>query len=129
KLIRKLSAYFGVLHIFSRVPFCARDPPRLSSIPWRSVMARCGSQYLIARRVLPLPRARRRTVKPFEQREFPPNRHHPPGIKNSKSESYAEIDTDGLRTRPANVVRKFAAKALGLTVPPTLLAEAGEVIE
>jgi len=59
----------------------------------------------------------------------PPNRHHPPGIKNSKSESYAEIDTDGLRTRPANVVRKFAAKALGLTVPPTLLAEAGEVIE
>jgi hypothetical protein len=32
--------------------------------------ARCGSQYLIARRVLPPPRARRRTVKPFEQREL-----------------------------------------------------------
>jgi hypothetical protein len=41
--------------------------------------------------------------------EFSANghRHHPPGIKNSKSKSYAEIDTDSLRTRTASVVREF----------------------
>jgi hypothetical protein len=37
------------------------------------------------------------TVKPFQQRTAG-KCHHPPGIKNSKSESYAGMSTDRLRT-------------------------------
>jgi hypothetical protein len=50
-----------------------------------------------------------RTVKPFEQREL-----HLPGIKNSPSESSAEIGSDGFAHETASVVcatvRDFANK-------------------
>jgi hypothetical protein len=58
--------------------------PGLSSIPRGSSASRCRSQCLM--------------VRPSKRRT-PRHRHHLPGIKNSQSESYAEIDSDGLRTR------------------------------
>jgi hypothetical protein len=79
-------------------PLCARDPPRLSSIPRGSVEARCRSQYLKVRRCC------RSLELAFDHETVrrattPRHCHHPPGIKNSRSDSYAEIDTDSLRTR------------------------------
>jgi hypothetical protein len=67
KLIRKLSAYFGVLDIFERVPFRAGDPPRPVQ---HTLGVNCSSVQVAifdGQTVLPLPRARHQTVKPFEQ--------------------------------------------------------------
>ena len=69
------------------------------------------------RPALPLSRARR-TVKSFNQRELQRHRHHPPGIKNFHSDSYAEIGTDSLRTRLPNVVRGFGVRGFGCTRDP-----------
>ena len=107
KLIRKLSAYFGVLDIFERVPFRAGDPPRLSSIPWGSSYGSVRVATFNCQTVLPLPRARRPTVKPFEKCELHGHCHHLPGITNCQSARYAEIGSDRLRTRTASVVREF----------------------
>ena len=60
KLIGQLSAYFGVLDIFERVPFRAGDPPRPVQATGRF---KCGSVRVAIfdyQTVLPLPRARLR---------------------------------------------------------------------
>jgi hypothetical protein len=61
-------------------------------------MARCRSQHLIVRWCYRSLKRAVETVKPFEAKT-PPHRHHPPGIRNSKSDGYAGIGTDSLRTR------------------------------
>jgi methylphosphotriester-DNA--protein-cysteine methyltransferase len=48
----------------------------------------------------------------------PRHRHHPPRIRNFQSESYAGRSTDGFCTRPADLVRDFAAALFKLSVSP-----------
>jgi hypothetical protein len=68
--------------------------PGLSGIPGGSVAADDPVQLAIfsCQPALPLSQARRR-------RQLHGHRHHPPGIRNFHSDSYAEIGTDSLRTR------------------------------
>src|SRR5215469_10902981 len=108
KLIRKLSAYFGVLDIFEWVPFRAGDPPRPVQATGRF---KCGSVRVAIfdyQTVLPLPRARLSIVKPFKQRELHGTVTICPELKILHSDSYAEIGADRLCTRTANVVCEFA---------------------
>jgi hypothetical protein len=84
-----------------------RPPPGCPAYPGGQLCGRLGAGRLIVRRRCRSPRARHPTVKPFEQRRTTRHCHHPPGIKNSKSESYAEIGRDRLCTRPADLVREF----------------------
>jgi hypothetical protein len=72
----------------------AGDPPRLSSIP--------GGQLWQSVQVAIFDRRHRETVRAVRT---PRHCHHLPGIRNSRSDSYAEIETGSLHTRLPNVVR------------------------
>ena len=78
----------------------------------------CG-QLAAGRNVPSMPRRHRKTVRAART---PPQRHHPPGIRNSQSESYAEIDTDSLRTTLralcANLILPRAGDPPGLSSIP-----------
>jgi hypothetical protein len=99
-----------VLHISGWVPPCGRDPSRAVQHTGGPVVARCRSQYLIVTRCY-------RSLKLAADCETvravrtPRHRHHPPGIRNFHSDSYAEIDTDSLRTGLSSVVRERPAHA------------------
>ena len=64
----------------------------------------CG-QLAAGRNVPPTPRRHRETVRAATT---PRHRHHLPGSRNSKSESYAEISTNRLRTRLRTWCTSFA---------------------
>jgi hypothetical protein len=74
----------------------------------------CGSVQVATfncQTVLPLSQARHQTVKPFQQQQLQANVTICPELNILQSDSYAEIGTDSLRTRPVDLVREFAVAA------------------
>ena len=90
-------------------PLARETPPACPA--YRGVS--CGSVQVAifdGQTVLPLPRTRRRNRKTVRAPRTPRHRHHPPGIRNFHSDSYAEIDMDSLRTGLSSVVREFGSQ-------------------
>jgi hypothetical protein len=98
----------------SLAPSCARDRPRLSSVPGGSSASRCRSQYLMVRRSY-RSLERRRTVKRFEQRVLHRTVTIRPELKISIQTVTQKIGTDRLRTSPM----------MAPVAPPTIAPPSG----
>ena len=92
------SLHTGLRTWCTSLTFTRETTPACPAYPGGLVVARCRSQ---------------RTADACRHRETvraartPWHRHHPPGIKNSKSKSYAEMRTDSLRYETADVMHEF----------------------
>jgi hypothetical protein len=93
---------------------CARDPPGLSSIPGG---VKCGSVQVAifdGQTVLPFPRVRRRTVKPFKQCELHGTVTICPEIKIPNQ----KVTQKSARTVGARDCRTLCANAMRLRASP-----------